>query len=310
LRAAYTDGTKKNLATQWDSYIEFCDVYQNSKIQADVESLTLFVQHISNRLASPGAVLNYLSGVKTMHIINELDISMFDDYLVKMMMRGIKVGKKHVVQKAAVMTPAILLQVWEVLDHTSAEDRTFWALFLLAFFLLARKSNLVPDSVAKFDAGKQVTRGDVVVKRDCLLVTLKWSKTNQTGRKEEFPLLINEGNNLCPVKAYREMVSSYPAHDTSPAFLLKRYGRVQTVTYRQFQDKLKKCVSAIGLDAKDFTSHSFRRGGATYAFQCGLSANHIKKLGDWKSDAYLEYIDCPLADRLVAGKKIRDSLNK
>ena len=30
-------------------------------------------------------------------------------------------------------------------------DAMFWALFLIAFFTMARKSNLVPDSVDKLD---------------------------------------------------------------------------------------------------------------------------------------------------------------
>jgi len=106
------------------------------------------------------------------------------------------------------------------------------------------------------------------------------------------------------------MVEAFPAHGPSPAFLLKRYGKVKPVTYRQYQDKIKKTVGAIGLDACDYTSHSFRRGGATYAFQSGVSASQIKKLGDWQSDAYLEYIDCPIEDRVKAGKLIREHINK
>jgi len=68
---------------------------------------------------------------------------------------------------------------------------------------------------------------------------------------------------------------------------------------------IKACVSAIGLDPAEYTSHSFRRGGATYAFQSGGTAELIKKLGDWRNDAYLEYIDCPLEDSVEAGRRIR-----
>ena len=245
-----------------------------------------------------------------MHIINNFDISMFDDYLIKMMLRGVKVTKKHIPNKAALMTPELLIKLHSVFDHTCAEDCTYWALFLLAFFLLARKSNLVPDSVNKFDGNKQLTRGDMILNPDSLHVTLKWSKTNQVGNREVFPLLKNAGNKLCPVAAYTKMVAACPANTDSPAFIVKRFGKMVSVTYRQFQEKIKGCMMAIGQDASGYTSHSFRRGGATYAFQCGLSASFIKKLGDWKSDAYLEYIDCPLNDRFEAGKIIRSNLNQ
>ena len=90
--------------------MEFCNVYQNCKLQADVESLSLFIQFLSNRLTSPGTVLNYVSGVKTMHVICGLNIDMFDDYLIKMMIRGIKVIKAHVPRKASRITPSMLLK--------------------------------------------------------------------------------------------------------------------------------------------------------------------------------------------------------
>jgi len=279
-------------------------------MQADVESLSLFIQFLSNKLESPGAVMNYVSGVKTMHIINDLSIRAFDDYLVKMMLRGIKVEKSHCPKKAAPITPGILKDIYSTLDPDSSEDRTFWALFVMAFYLLARKSNLVPDTVAKFDQRKQLTREDIEVTDEGLMITLKWSKTNQTGRKQVFPLIRNEGHVLCPVQAYTRMVEAFPARGSSPVFLLKRYGKVKTVTYRQYQDKIKKTIGAIGLEASDYTSHSFRRGGATYAFQSGVSASQIKMLGDWQSDAYLEYIDCPIEERVKAGKLIREHINK
>ena len=278
-------------------------------MQADVESLSLFIQFLSNRLQSPGAVSNYLSGVKTMHIINGLDTKVFEDYLIKMMIRGLAVEKSHCPKKAAPITTGILRDMYMKMDDTPG-DRTYWALFVLAFYLLARKSNLVPDTVAKFDRKKQLTRQDIVITDDGLMVTLKWSKTNQTGRKEVFPLLRNEGSVLCPVTAYERMLEVYPADVKSPVFLIEKYGRIKTVTYRQYQEKIKKLTAAIGLDAGDYTSHSFRRGGATNAFQSGVSASQIKRLGDWQSDAYLEYIDCPIEERMKAGRLIRSRINE
>ena len=46
----------------------------------------------------------------------------------------------------------------------------------------------------------------------------------------------------------------------------------------------------IGLDPNHYSSHSFRRGGATWAFKCGVSAELIQLQGDWKSDAYKLYL--------------------
>ena len=36
--------------------------------------------------------------------------------------------------------------------------------------------------------------------------------------------------------------------------------------------------------------HSFRRGGATFAFRAGAPSEFIKAQGDWMSDAFLVYL--------------------
>jgi len=290
--------------------VEFCLEFQHAELNATVESLSLYVQFISNRLKTPGAVQNYVSGVKTMFLINNMDTMIFDDFLIRMMFRGIKVEKQHAPRKAAPITPKILRGIFRSLDFNDSNTCTFWALFVIAFYLLARKSNLVPDSVAKFNPAKQLTRGDLELTDDAILVTLKWSKTNQTGRREIFPLVRNRGNPLCPVDAYLKMIKVFPAASASPAFLVEKYGRVQSVTYRQFQDYIKKSVAELGLNPSEYSSHSFRRGGATYAFRSGVHASLIKKLGDWHSDAYLEYIDFPVEDRMRAGKRIRKQIKR
>ena len=310
LTRAYTEGTKNNIKGHWESYVDFCQKYQRDELNATVESLSLYVQYLSNRLESPGAVKNYLAGVKTMFVINNWGTEIFDDYLIKMMLRGIDVVKQHVPRKALPITPLLLMSIGEIWDDSVDNNSTYWALFLIAFYLLARKSNLVPDSVTKFNPLKQLTRGDLEVTDKALMVTLKWSKTNQAGRREIFPLPRNRGSPLCPVRAYRKMVRLFPAEGASPAFLVGRYGRVQTVTYRMFQERIKKAVTEIGLEPQGYSSHSFRRGGATYAFHSGVHPNLIKKLGDWRSDAYLEYIDFPVEDRLKAGKQIKKMINK
>ena len=47
----------------------------------------------------------------------------------------------------------------------------------------------------------------------------------------------------------------------------------------------------IGVDPSQFSGHSFRRGGATFAHRMSVSPLLIKLMGDWSSDAYMSYID-------------------
>jgi integrase len=54
-----------------------------------------------------------------------------------------------------------------------------------------------------------------------------------------------------------------------------------------------------------FSSHSFRRGGATLLANAGIPSNMIQLMGDWKSDAYKKYIVNDLSDRLKVANKIK-----
>jgi hypothetical protein len=54
---------------------------------------------------------------------------------------------------------------------------------------------------------------------------------------------------------------------------------------------LKACLTQLGIDPTKYSGHSFRRGGASFALECGLPPDLIKAQGDWKSDAYHSYLD-------------------
>ena len=87
-----------------------------------------------------------------------------------------------------------------------------------------------------------------------------------------------------------------PIH--GPAFLLTGPTNLKPLLYGPFVARLKKCIKAIGLDPKHFSSHSLRRGGATWAAQIGLPGEVIQMLGDWHSDAYLLYMSIPMSSKI------------
>ena len=46
-----------------------------------------------------------------------------------------------------------------------------------------------------------------------------------------------------------------------------------------------------------YSGLSFRRGGASFAFSCGIPSDLIKIQGDWSLDAYLRYLSSSLDHR-------------
>ena len=63
------------------------------------------------------------------------------------------------------------------------------------------------------------------------------------------------------------------------------------------------CLRA-GLDASKFSTHSLRRGGATFMRMSGASLQEIRERGDWKSGAVHEYLKLSLTERLSVDMKV------
>ena len=69
-------------------------------------------------------------------------------------------------------------------------------------------------------------------------------------------------------------------------------------TYSSFTTKLKSALENCGFAAEQYSGHSFRQGGATFAMKAGVPYNLIQAQGDWKSSAYERYLDKSFVYRL------------
>ena len=88
--------------------------------------------------------------------------------------------------------------------------------------------------------------------------------------------------------ALQQYLASVQLPPSSPLFVYKSQDAYRPVLAHQYFHKAS--LSAIGVNAMHFSSHSFRRGGATFAFCPDAPTTFIKAQGDWKSDAYLVYL--------------------
>ncbi|CAC5366801.1 unnamed protein product [Mytilus coruscus] len=116
-------------------------------------------------------------------------------------------------------------------------------------------------------------------------------KTIQFGnRKLELPLVKIKDSPLSPYNAYNRMCTLVPADVDDPAFLIPQAKSNKILCYSIFQKKLRDILEMCGLDSSKFSSHSFRRGGATWAFHSKVPSELIQFHGDWRSDAYKVYL--------------------
>ena len=124
---------------------------------------------------------------------------------MRLVLKGLARDNPHCPKQACPITPEMLLSFHQLLELNNTYDATIWCLLLTAFFLLIRKSNLVPNSAKTFQSQKQLIRENIEFdsKNNFLIFHINWSKTIQYGeRKLKIPVAAIPGSLLCPVRAY------------------------------------------------------------------------------------------------------------
>ncbi|CAG2225057.1 unnamed protein product [Mytilus edulis] len=309
--SAFAKGTLVNFKTQWRAYLLFCNYFHLEPFDIDSELLCTYSEFLSRSFRSAQSIRNYLNGVKVLFLLLGLHVDVFSSYELKLTMKGLDRKLKHLPKQAFPITLEILGKIREHLNLNTPLDATYWCLFLFALLLLSRKSNLVPVSTKKFDKNKQLCRGDVTVFPSLIIVAFKWTKTIQLGNRIlRIPLLAYPLSKFCPVNAYKRMCSLNPCTSDDAAFSYKKKGKCIPITYNQFQNKLRELLCKIGLNPNLFSSHSFRRGGATLASKAGVSPSSIQLMGDWKSNCYTKYIVSSLSDKINVAEQIKDFVLK
>ena len=131
---------------------------------------------------------------------------------------------------------------------------------------------------------------------------VRWSKVIQFKQRTLYvPIPKIEHSALCPLQAYHNALTLAPdTRPTDPAFITYISGKESPFTYTKFAVKLRTTLQNAGISPDNFSEHSFRRGGATFAMRSGVPLPLIECQGDWASDAYERYLVTTLKDRLLA----------
>jgi hypothetical protein len=277
---AFAANTCRTYRTHLKVYLDFCQKMSIKPVPVTERIVALYASYLARTL-KPASIRQYLNIIRILHLESGIEHPFKDSWLVKSTLKGIEREKGCFVVRKAPMTPRLLLQIKTKLNLTVSEDAIFWAACLLMFFGLLRKSNLFAEGQS-FDETKQLTRDCFAYdsQKNCLTVSVKWSKNNQCKERVQLISLPTlSPHPLCPVTAITSAFQKQGLRGPKAlAFPL---------TSQVFSVRLKSVLGG----RPDVTSHSFRRGGATWALENGVPGEIIKALGDWKSTAYLSYLD-------------------
>ena len=287
-RNAFAKGSSSNLRTQFRSYFAFCVYFGRDPLPAASNTIYAYAQFLSRSIL-PASVRNYLSGVRMLHIFLGLPYPHAQDFLLQLELRGISRLHPHVPTRAKPITPQILLDFLHHMDSSSLHCAV-WSCSLILFYTMARLGSILPSSLST-PRREFLTKDRINFCEEGLLVTLLHTKTIQFGRRRLHIPLLKVKSLLCPVQAYARAATFFQEFTHVPAFVFMDKGKVKWLTTSIFVQTFRSIIAGAGYTASDFTGHSFRRGGATWAFQCGMPGELIQICGDWVSDSYRRYLE-------------------
>ena len=302
-QATYAHNTKRTYRTHQRAYTKFCELMKVPLVPASSTLLCMYAAYLA-RFLLPRSVCLYLNFVGLLHkefgFINPLS----DNWALSTVLTGIKRVLGTPPKPRLPISIDLLRGIRSRLNLNSSRHASFWAICLVSFFGLFRKSHLLPVSAHTFNPKQLFTRADFSLFSSYILINVRWSKTIQLGQRIiTIPLVAIPSSPLCPVSAVKHAFSLSPScppefqafcwHDSS---LFK----ASVFTYKSFMTCMRQCLTELGIKPDQYGSHSFRRGGATFALEAGVALDTISLLGDWKSDAMFLYLNMPLSSRISA----------
>ena len=302
----FAAATKNNVLSHIRQWFYFTIYFDLDELPALPDSLCLFMELMSNT-STYGHCTNILSSLKYLHNATGHTFPS-NNFGLEATLQGIKRRLKGTPQFVLPIDPVILRRMYKNINTNNMQDLSLWCSFLLAFYCLFRKSNVVPKDV-NFDPECVLTRGDIVIDEESrtVLVYVNFSKVNQFQKSfHVIPIPENADPALDLFRHIKQLFSSVDASDASPAFM---FNRTRFITYKSFTTRLKQLLSKSGLDPALYSGHSFRRGGACYLYGIGGSTLMVQVLGDWSSQIFTRYLYLSLEDRRAAQDLMKTNIN-
>ena len=166
----------------------------------------------------------------------------------------------------------------------------FRAIFLVAFYGFLRMSNMAPHSKKQFSKDRHILRQDIILAPPGIHLLIKWTKTLQDSNSchtIQLPEVTNPY--LCPVRSIRLLLRSRPLTPDSPLFA-NNFPPFNQIIDSHIRDALKKVLTHLNISSRGHGFHTFRRSGATLAFDNNISLQNIMSHGLWRSSAVWTYL--------------------
>lgn len=257
---------------------------------APLQDITSFVAYMFKSGLAHSTINSYISGLSFYSKLNDFEDNT-SRFIVRKLIDGVKRSRAPQKDTRLPISRELLGRIVSTLPcicKSNYESRLFQAAYSLAFHGLFRVGELTVCPTN--NSNHTIAIANVNIRDDNLEIYLGSSKTDQFGKGITIHIPAQGDRRTCPVVLLRDFMQNRPLIG-GPLFC---HFDGKPLTRYQFSSLLNRALSTLGITNSRHTSHSFRIGMATTLALEGLSDDHIKNLGRWKSSAYVRYIRIPV----------------
>jgi hypothetical protein len=312
IRGALAPQTKSSYAAGLLRWTQFCDKYSIPEADRMPASYALICAFVAEHkgLQIGGVIKNWLSGIRSWHVINHAPWYGEDDPWVDFARKAAnKEGAKH---KRPLRAPISIEHLASLRGAISLSDpfhTAVWAVALCTFWGCRRLGETTISVEASFDESYHVLRSSPYVSSSMIAIDyssllrvsfrilrdgtysahfrIPWTKTT----KEEGATVILTGRNdaLCPCRALRnhlDINADIPSSAGLFAYHLPS-GAHRNMIKHVFINFITSIWQSASL--AHVSGHSFRIGGAVELLLAGVPPEVVAATGGWTSLSFLLY---------------------
>jgi integrase len=280
-KKAKASETHRAYASDLRSFTAFCQVHGVEPMPADPAVVGLYVTHLAETHAV-ATIERHQVSISQAHK-KAGHPNPFAHPELRELIQGIRREKGTAQVKKTALTADLLKQAVDTIDTSTLQGKRDRAIMLLGFALAARRSEIAALNVE-----------DLRYEGTSLIVTIRFSKTNKTGKLEEIGVPMVRDDKLCAVRAVQAWVEASGIRSGAlfRGFKSGGKGHPTTITSERIQGRgialLVQRLTGRADIPGDFAAHSLRSGFITSAAQTpGVTEARIMDVSRHKSTEIL-----------------------
>jgi site-specific recombinase XerD len=250
----------------------WCATHEQSALPASVESLVGFLAELAEAGKKVATIGRHCAAVAKAHTVAGFD-SPTDDKQFKIFMDGVRRVHGVAQKQAPAFGLAEFKRVIRGLNDKTPANLRDRALLLLGFTGAFRRSELTGLNLE-----------DLRFTDECLLVSLRRSKTNQFGQHEEKAIFYSPDAAVCPIRGLRAWLGLLGERGQGPVFV--RLRKNNQLTEQRLSDQSVNLLVQRYLGTH-YSAHSLRASFVTVAKLNGADDSKIMNQTKHKTSAMI-----------------------